>query len=92
MPVSAADAWTQFAKGWHTPPTHAFAITPDDANQLTEITRAIYVGGGGDIALILAEDSAPVIFKAVPTGALLEMRVLQVKATNTTATLLIGLY
>jgi hypothetical protein len=75
-----------------TPATHAFAITPHDANELSNVTRAIYVGGAGDVTAVLMDDTAAVTFKAVPAGAVLSVRVKQVKATGTTATHLVGLW
>jgi hypothetical protein len=89
------DTWAgTYAEGWTVPPIHAFAITPSDSLQLPFVTRAIYVDGGtpGDVTLILAGDATPVTLKAVPPGKVLNLRVLQVMATNTTATNLVGLY
>lgn len=67
-----------------------FAITPHDADYLGEAAQAIYVGGAGDISLT-AEDHSEAIFSAVPVGTILPVRAIRVKATGTTATLLIGL-
>jgi len=99
MVVVADDStWAPFARGWHLPYSHAFAIAPSDTDELAEITRAIYVGGVGDVAVILADDTpvgssgSAVVLKAVPTGTLLEMRVRQVWSTGTTATTLVALY
>lgn len=69
----------------------AAAITPDDNNDLTFVTRAIYVGGGNDLAVILASGDT-VTFKAVPTGTILPIRAARVKSTGTTATLLLALW
>ena len=40
------------------PCTKAFAITKSDSAFLTENTRAIYVGGGGDLAVLMTGDLA----------------------------------
>ena len=88
----ASDSFGSIAEAWDTPPIHEFSITPSDSNQLPFVTRAIYVGGAGNIAVILAGDSTPVTFKAVPLGAVLKLRAAQVMATNTTAANLVGLY
>jgi len=74
------------------PATHAFAITPHDTNQLATVTRAIYVGAGGDITLILRDDTVAVTLVAVPTGTILPMQVRLVKSQGTSAATLIGLY
>jgi hypothetical protein len=56
------------------------------------VTRSIYVGGAGDITLRLAGDISSQVFKAVPVGTMLPLRVRQVFATGTGATQLVGMY
>jgi hypothetical protein len=75
------------------PAERSFAITPHDTNELPYITRGIYVGATGDIAVGLVGDQAgtTVVLKAVPTGTVLPVCAKLVKSTGTTATLLIGL-
>lgn len=72
------------------PATDAFAITPSDVAEFTYVTRAIYVGGTGNITVIM-QDGTQVLFAAVPTGYVLPVKVRQVLATGTTATNLVGL-
>jgi len=69
----------------------AFAITPSDTVPLTNVCRAIYVGGAGDVTVRLVNDTANVTFKAPPVGTILPVSPKLVLATLTTATLLIGL-
>lgn len=64
------------------------AITPSDTIQ--QNYSGIYVGGAGNVAVVL-ESGATVTFTAPPVGTILPVRVQKVNATNTTATLLIGL-
>lgn len=67
------------------------AITPHASNDLGFVSRAVYVGGAGDIAAVDV-DNNPVVFKAVPAGTLLPIRVRRINAVNTTATSLVALW
>lgn len=49
------------------------------------------MGGGGDLTVRLTGDSADQLFKNVPAGAILDIRLTHVRATGTTATFLVGL-
>jgi hypothetical protein len=69
----------------------AFQITPSDSLELPYVTRAIYVGVGGDMAGVTdTGDSA--IFVGMQTGTILPGCFRQVKVTGTTAASLVGLY
>lgn len=70
---------------------HMFAVTPHDVNELPYVTRALYIGGAGDVAVVTdAGDSGT--FAGMSGGSILPGCIKQVKATGTTATLMIGLY
>lgn len=66
----------------------AAAITPSDSALQTY--RAIYVGGAGNVA-VTTEGGNIVTFTAPPVGTIIPVSTQKVMATNTTATLLIGL-
>lgn len=68
-----------------------FAVTPSDAADLTAETRALYIGQGGDLALILSSGDA-ITLSGVISGSLLPLRATRVKATGTTAGQIVGLY
>jgi hypothetical protein len=68
-----------------------FAITANDSNDLTAETRAIYVGGAGALRVVLVSGDE-VSFAGLPSGTLLPIRAIRVKATGTSATQLLGLY
>lgn len=68
----------------------AFAITKsDDTNYLTGngllVPKALYIGTTGDLTVQLVGDSGTVVFKAVPAGAILPIRVQRVLAATTAA-------
>ncbi len=93
--MPATDKFELNTPGLTSPASIGFAITPDDATDLALVTRAIHVGGGGDIAVVFREGDgaggfAAVTLKAVPSGSMLPIRVKQVMATGTTATDIVG--
>jgi hypothetical protein len=79
-----------FRPGLESPPENAFAITPSDAADVAMTTRAIWVGGPGDIKLT-TKGGDTVTYKAVPAGRL-SIRAVRVWSTGTTATNMIGEY
>lgn len=89
--MPATDAYAN-SKGLTASADHAFTITPHATDALDQVTRAIYVGGAGDVEVVLRGDTAAVVFSAVPAGTLLPVRANRVVSTNTTATALVGLY
>jgi hypothetical protein len=70
---------------------NAVTIVPHATNAVSPIPDQVYVGGAGDITCRLMGDNADVVFKAVPVGTLLPIRAQYIRATGTTATLMIGL-
>lgn len=72
------------------PAFSGFPITPDDSLDLPETTRAVYVGQGGDLAVVMASGAA-LVLADVTAGSLLPLRVSRVLATGTTAGFLAGL-
>lgn len=75
------------------PAYRAAAITPNDGTDLAFVTRGIYVGVTGDVAVNMANTpGANVIFKAVPAGSLLPLAVARVLATGTTATNIVAVW
>ncbi len=72
------------------PASNAFAITPHATEELTYVTRAIYIGGAGNVDVVTLGGQA-VSFTAVPVGTILPIRVKRVINTST-ATFMLGLY
>lgn len=73
------------------PATDGTAITPSDTEEIGFVTRAIYVGGGGNVRVVM-RGGQTLTFSGVGQGTFLPIRALQVLATGTTATDLVGLY
>jgi hypothetical protein len=72
------------------PANRAFEITPGPG-MLEHVTRAIYIGGYGDIRVItIGNDN--ILFVGMAAGLLHSIRVKRVLALDTTATNIIGLW
>jgi len=67
----------------------AVAVTPSDSTVIP-VTRALYVGTTGNIAVRMAEDGNSITFTTVPVG-ILPIQVDQVLSTGTTASNIIAL-
>ena len=93
--MAATDLFGDEYYNFLAPAYNGEAVAPDDANDLTLVTRAIYVGGAGDVKVDLpgrqGEPATTVTFKAVPVGTLLPIAASRVYATGTTATNLVAL-
>lgn len=73
-------------------PAHAVAVTKSDATIYSPPLQRLRVGGTGDVAVTMVGDTTPVTLSAVRAGTVLKICVKQVMSTNTTATLITGLY
>lgn len=69
------------------PARRCFAITPHDTNQVDPLPKAIRAGGDGVITL-RAVDSAADVAHPVRQGERLDVRVLYVRATGTTVSVI----
>lgn len=78
------DSFKEFPTTPVSPIRDATAVTPSDSATLPTVTRAIYVGQPGDVAVLMAGGQA-VTFQAVQAGTMLPIRVGAVKATGTSA-------
>ena len=72
------------------PAVSSFAVTPSDATIFSPATRKLWIGGAGNVAVLLAGDTVPVTLLAVPVGTMLEVAVTKLMSANTTATAIIG--
>ncbi len=87
--MAIPDEFNGYTPGLDSPYSKAVAATPSDSADLPFVTRAVYVGGSGDVAVQL-RDGTSVTFTAVPVG-LLKIRAHRVLATGTDATNLVVL-
>lgn len=90
--MSAVDTFKQQPETEWSPATSSVSVTPSDSEELAYLTRALYVGVGGNLSVKLRDDSAAVVFVGVAEGTILPLQVKQVMATNTTATNIIALW
>ena len=88
MPI---DAYKNTADSSIAPAEYCFAITPSDESDLGRATKAIYVGTGGDVALVSVRGESVVVFSNVASGSILDVRVRAVRAAGTTASGIVGL-
>jgi hypothetical protein len=83
------DSYAAFSTGLTTPIVKGFAIVPNDAADLPEVTRQIRVtGSGGAIAVVWPGGEQTI--EPVSAGEPLDWRIVRVLATGTTATGLRG--
>lgn len=85
------DNLSRFSDSPSSPARECFAITPSDSQELAVVTKALYVGTGGDVVIVPVAGATPVTFRNVPDGGVLDVRVRAVRATGTTAANLVGL-
>lgn len=69
----------------------AVVITPSDTADLSDPTRAVYIGNTGNLKVDMVSGGT-VTFKNLPSGMVLPIQAIKVYATGTSATELIGLY
>jgi hypothetical protein len=84
------DIFNQYDDSLLAPAMNAFAISPHDINGLQLVTKAIYVGSGGNVTLRPAGSNADVTYFNVPSGSYLTVRASYVRATGTTASQMVG--
>lgn len=86
-----ADPWANAPGGITGPITKVVAVTPSDATLLTDTARALYVGGAGNVVLLMP-DGTTATLTAVAVGVWHPIRFTRVNATSTTATAILAGY
>lgn len=84
----------QAGSGYEQPAKHLVNITPNNASDLVQPVRGIYIGSSGDLNIVALGDAdgATQTLTAVPQGVIVPVITKRVMTTGTTASLLIGLY
>ncbi len=85
-----SDDFKAFQSGLESPAQSAVLVTPSDSQSLPNATRALYVGGAGNLRVTLVSGDT-VTLTGVVAGMIYPLRVSRVLATGTTATGLVGL-
>lgn len=67
------------------------AVTPNDGTDLAYVTRALWIGGAGNLKVTLLDGSA-VTLNGCAAGQVVPVRAARVWATGTTATNIVALY
>ncbi len=78
-------------RGWHVIPSRPpFNIMSSDTCELPHITRALYIGGDGDVRVEMYSGQI-ITFMEANSGSVIPIRVIKVFATGTTATRIVGI-
>lgn len=85
------DRFDKHNEGLQSPASRGVVITPNDGADLATNSRAIWIGGAGNLTVLLAGDTASVLISSIPAGTLLPIRAKRIYSTGTTATLIVAL-
>ena len=86
-----ADSYQEFTPGLESPARRKTVITPNDSTDLAEIPRALWIGTGGDLNCILADDAGASVIPSLTAGYH-PLRTVRILDTNTTASGIVALY
>jgi hypothetical protein len=90
MPAPA-DVYGYMAAGLNGPAEFWAAVTPANGTDLSYLTRALWIGVGGNVA-ITGKNGSSATFANVPSGTLLPVRAYRVLSTGTTATNIVAIW
>lgn len=89
--MAATDLYRFLMAGLDSPGLGGETVTPSDTQDLTNVSRGLWVGAAGDVAVILLSGST-VTLVGVTAGTLIPIRASRVLATGTTATSIVALW
>lgn len=85
------DTYAEFAPSLTSPAMEAANVSPSDATSLPNVSRALYVGSAGDLAVEMMSGDV-VTFRGVAGGTALPVRARKVRASGTTAADIVALW
>ena len=86
-----ADDWATISTGIDGPARNAAAVTPNDSTDLPNAARGLFVGGAGNLSVIMAGGQT-VTLTGVAAGQVYPSYVTRVRSTGTTATNIVALW
>jgi len=73
------------------PASHAYVVTPSDVGDIAFVTRALWVGGAGNVQVNMQGGETAVLISGIAAGTLIPIRVTRVYSANLTASLIVAL-
>jgi hypothetical protein len=86
-----ADPFPSQAPSLIGPIENGFSVTPSDGSDQPQVSRAIWVGGAGNLSVV-TRGGDTITFVGVPSGTLIPIRAKRIRSTGTTATSIVALY
>ncbi len=90
--MPAADPYSYVSDPITAPAENAVAVTPHNSTDLVTATRALWIGGAGNISVEMVGGQSAVVFVGIQAGTILPIRVTRVNSTSTTATSIVAIY
>ena len=87
----AIDEFRYDSKDRDDPASSAAAVTPNDSTNLSNITRGVYIGVGGNMKVTM-EDGQTLLFTGLSAGAIYPLRLTRIWADTTTASSIVALW
>lgn len=84
------DNFSTYKAGLTSPIENGAVVVPSDSTEFTIQPRAIWVGGAGNISLVLG--GTTITLNSVSAGTLLPIRPTRINSTGTTATSMVALW
>ena len=94
--MAATDLYRDENVDYSAPAVDGVAVTPADGSDLAIISRALWIGGAGDLKVTMkgmqGDAGSSITLVGIPAGTLLPLAVDRVWSTGTTATNIVALW